>query len=163
MDANRIKTTSGTRDSGTTDEKRGGRTTTGTADGGPRHHRHDGETTEQTSASEGEVSATGHRFVAAGGAKLSETETSENDAKYLSLTSATVFLDSIQRAPTLRKSMPARLDALADRGRAVCNYSSIGSTTETVVPSPGSESTYMSPSWRSTILLVSGWQTRDWL
>ncbi|KYH23962.1 hypothetical protein HAPAU_40410 [Halalkalicoccus paucihalophilus] len=83
MDANGIKTISETGNGGTTGEREGDRTTKGTTDGGTRHHRHDGEITELTTASGGEMSATEHKCVAAGGAKLSETKASKGNARSL--------------------------------------------------------------------------------
>lgn len=83
MNADRIKTTGETGDGGTTGGRGGGRTIKGTAADDRTRHRHDGEITEQTTVSGSEMSATGHGFVAAGGAGLSETKASENDARSL--------------------------------------------------------------------------------
>lgn len=95
MNADRTKTTRETGDGGPTGKRGDGRTAKGTAaDDGTRHHRHDGEIIEQTTASGGEMSATGHGFVAAGGAALSETEASEDNARSLSLRLATLFQSS---------------------------------------------------------------------
>lgn len=85
-----IKTTRETGDSGTTRGTGGDKTTKEATDDEARHHRHDGGITERTKASGAEMSATGHGFVAAGEATLSETETGETDASprfYLSCVS----------------------------------------------------------------------------
>ena len=83
MNVDRIKATRRIEDGGATRAKGSDRTTKGTTDDGTKHHRHDGEITEQATASGGEMSATEHKCIAAGGAKLSETEVGEDDARSL--------------------------------------------------------------------------------